>query len=141
MLGHGKVIFHVQTSDYVLQSDMHSASFPSVIGTPSSEANALCFRFCMSSLIKLSLQGKVLRGTIVLHYPVSVLGNILCLDSSKHQQSNLSPICPQKNSPRPGLYSLTSLWVCKYGRLLMGTNASRHSCFSSPQGCSKVQWS
>lgn len=64
----------------------------------------------------------MLRRTIVLHYPVSILGNILCIDSSKRQQSNLSPICPQKNSPRPGLYSLTSLWVCKYGRLLMGIN-------------------
>lgn len=93
----------------------------------------------MSCLIKWSLQGKVLRGTIVLHYPVPVLGNILYPDSSKHQQSDLSPICLPKNSPRPGLYSHTSLRVCKYGRLVMGTNTSHLSCFCSPQGCPKAQ--
>lgn len=141
VLGHWKFTFHLQISDHVLQPDTHSANFPSVIGTPSSETNVMCFKCYVSCLTKWSLQGNVLRGTIVLHYPVSVLGSILCLYSSKQQQSNLSPICPEKSSARPGLPSLTSLWVYKYGRLVVGTNTSRHSCFSSPYSCPKAQWS
>lgn len=110
----------------------HSACFQSLIDTTSSEPNVMRLEFHTSCSGKWFLQGKVLRGTIVLHYQGSVLRNILCLAFSKHQQSDLSPTHLQKNSQRPGLHDLASLfWVCKYRRLVVETNTSPYSWFSS----------
>lgn len=89
---------------FYIQTRMHSAHFPSLIGTTSSELHVTCLKFYMSRSGKWSLQGKLLR-------------DILCLACSKHQQSNLSPICLQRNSQKPGLHGFTSLYgyVSKVG--------------------------